>query len=104
MRCNHHVRYDENNPRCIADANEQPMLHVCKVHSLSFHWYALEWDSCICSEIVFFQIPPAYYAHLAAFHARYYIKGEYSDRGSITGSTAAGAGGTGVRFRALPPS
>ncbi|KAB2623929.1 protein argonaute 5-like [Pyrus ussuriensis x Pyrus communis] len=47
-------------------------------------------------------IPPAYYAHLAAFRARYYIKGEYSDRGSITGSTAAGAGGAGVRFRALP--
>ncbi|KAM1359849.1 hypothetical protein FF2_046103 [Malus domestica] len=45
-------------------------------------------------------VPPAYYAHLAAFHARYYIKGEYPDGGSTTGSTVGGAGD--VRSRALP--
>lgn len=51
--------------------------------------------------LCFHAVPPAYYAHLAAFRARYYIEGEYSDGGSTTGSTAAGVAG-GARFRALP--
>jgi len=38
-------------------------------------------------------VPPAYYAHLAAFRARYYIEGETSDAGS--------SGGT-AEFRPLP--
>jgi eukaryotic translation initiation factor 2C len=27
-------------------------------------------------------VPPAYYAHLAAFRARYYMEDEFSDQGS----------------------
>jgi len=46
-------------------------------------------------------VPPAYYAHLAAFRARYYIEGDGSD----TGSSGGGRGtteGTAVESRALP--
>lgn len=33
-------------------------------------------------------VPHAYHVYLAAFRARYYIEGEYSDSSSTTGSTA----------------
>lgn len=33
-----------------------------------------------------FAVPPAYYAHLAAFRARYYIEDEMSESGSTGGS------------------
>lgn len=36
-------------------------------------------------------MPPAYYAHLAAFRARFYMEPETSDSGSLT-SGAAGRG------------
>lgn len=42
-------------------------------------------------------MPPAYYAHLAAFRARYYIEGDGSDTGS-----SGGGRGTTVESRALP--
>ena len=64
-----------------------------------------------------FAVPPAYYAHLAAFRARFYMDPEASDTGSVTsglgganrsqftGSTAGrtnrAAGGNTVR--PLPP-
>lgn len=37
-------------------------------------------------------VPPAYYAHHAAFRARYYIEGETSDSGSFGSSTQIGSG------------
>lgn len=40
-------------------------------------------------------VPPAYYAHLAAFRARFYMEPETSDSGSMTSGTAAGRGGMG---------
>lgn len=40
-------------------------------------------------------VPPAYYAHLAAFRARFYMEPETSDSGSMTSGTAAGRGGVG---------
>lgn len=42
-------------------------------------------------------VPPAYYAHLAAFRARYYIEDEIS----ATASTGSGGGGA-VLPRVLP--
>lgn len=36
-----------------------------------------------------FAVPPAYYAHLAAFRARYYMEGETSDSGSASGGRTA---------------
>lgn len=40
-------------------------------------------------------MPPAYYAHLAAFRARFYMEPETSDSGSISSGAAAGRGGVG---------
>ena len=36
--------------------------------------------------MLFWQSPPAYYAHLAAFRARYYIEGDTSNVGSSSGT------------------
>lgn len=36
-----------------------------------------------------FAVPPAYYAHLAAYRARYYIEGEYSDADSGSGDRSS---------------
>lgn len=41
-------------------------------------------------------VPPAYYAHLAAFRARFYLEPETSDSGSMTSGAAAGRGGMGI--------
>lgn len=45
---------------------------------------------------VCFAVPPAYYAHLAAFRARYYIEGDSSDSGSTS------SGGGNVEIQRLP--
>ena len=42
-------------------------------------------------------VPPAYYAHLAAFRARFYMEPETSDSESIASGMAAGRGGAGPR-------
>lgn len=44
-------------------------------------------------------MPPAYYAHLAAFRARFYMEPETSDSGSMSSDAAAGRGGGGVGVR-----
>ena len=42
--------------------------------------------ACFSTELITpIAVPPAYYAHLAAFRARYYIEGETSDGGSTGG-------------------
>lgn len=48
---------------------------------------------------IYTAVPPAYYAHLAAFRARYYIEGDTSD-----GASSAGRGGSssGGHFQVLP--
>ncbi|KAI4300385.1 hypothetical protein L6164_033771 [Bauhinia variegata] len=40
-------------------------------------------------------VPPAYYAHLAAFRARYYVEGE----GASESESGTGRGGTGTGTR-----
>jgi len=48
-------------------------------------------------------VPPAYYAHLAAFRARFYMEPETSDSGSMaSGSMARGGGGMGGRNTRAP--
>lgn len=49
-------------------------------------------------------MPPAYYAHLAAFRARFYMEPETSDSGSMTsGAVGRGAGaGPGPRSTRIP--
>ena len=63
-----------------------------RLHELFVHQSNLSWFSCIffCIKfvlLVFVTVPPAYYAHLGAFRARYYIEDDNSDQGSSTGAT-----------------
>ena len=89
---------------------DQLPFQVCKVHSISFHrfdiFYFLLFISfklqLVCAYSYFstesitpIAVPPAYYAHLAAFRARYYIEGETSDGGSTGGENRR-------EFRPLP--
>ncbi|KAJ9188754.1 hypothetical protein P3X46_000119 [Hevea brasiliensis] len=70
----YHVLYDEN--RFTADGLQILTNNLCYTYAR-------------CTRSVSI-VPPAYYAHLAAFRARYYIEGETSDGGSSSGrSTTA---------------
>ncbi|KAF3455136.1 hypothetical protein FNV43_RR05584 [Rhamnella rubrinervis] len=71
----YHVLYDEN--RFTADALQGLTNNLCYTYAR-------------CTRSVSI-VPPAYYAHLAAFRARYYIEGEYSDGGSTRGGGRAEA-------------
>ncbi|KAJ6976393.1 argonaute 1 [Populus alba x Populus x berolinensis] len=51
-------------------------------------------DMCICGGDII--VPPAYYAHLAAFRARFYMEPETSDSESIASGMAGGRGGAGA--------
>ncbi|CAL8999746.1 unnamed protein product [Prunus brigantina] len=83
----YHVLFDEN--RFTADQLQSLTNNLCYTYAR-------------CTRSVSI-VPPAYYAHLAAFRARYYIEGEYSDVASTTaGSTSGGGGGSSVLIRALP--
>ena len=49
-------------------------------------------------------VPPAYYAHLAAFRARFYMEPETSDSGSMTsGAPSSRAGARTVGGRSTRP-
>ncbi|KAI6685242.1 hypothetical protein NL676_031155 [Syzygium grande] len=77
----YHVLLDENN--FSADALQTLTNNLCYTYAR-------------CTRSVSI-VPPAYYAHLAAFRARYYIDGDGSDTGS-----SGGGRGTAVEIRALP--
>ncbi|XP_047310197.1 protein argonaute 1-like [Impatiens glandulifera] len=47
-------------------------------------------------------VPPAYYAHLAAFRARFYMEPETSDSESMSSGVAGGRGGAGQRNTRAP--
>ncbi|RDX94874.1 Protein argonaute 5, partial [Mucuna pruriens] len=66
----YHVLYDENN--FTADELQIFTNNLCYTYAR-------------CTRSVSI-VPPAYYAHLAAFRARYYIEGEISDAGSTSGN------------------
>uniref|UniRef100_A0A0D9W085 Piwi domain-containing protein n=1 Tax=Leersia perrieri TaxID=77586 RepID=A0A0D9W085_9ORYZ len=67
----YHVLYDENH--FTADALQSLTNNLCYTYAR-------------CTRAVSV-VPPAYYAHLAAFRARYYVEGESSDGGSTPGSS-----------------
>ncbi|XP_050281787.1 protein argonaute 5 isoform X2 [Quercus robur] len=75
----YHVLYDENN--FTADLLQGLTNNLCYTYAR-------------CTRSVSI-VPPAYYAHLAAFRARYYIEGETSDGGSTGGENRR-------EFRPLP--
>ncbi|XP_077246982.1 protein argonaute 1A-like [Tasmannia lanceolata] len=72
----YHVLWDENN--FTADGLQSLTNNLCYTYAR-------------CTRSVSI-VPPAYYAHLAAFRARFYMEPETSDSGSLT-SGAAGRGG-----------
>nr|WGH50461.1 argonaute 5 [Nicotiana benthamiana] len=75
----YHVLFDENG--FTADAIQNLTNFLCYTYAR-------------CTRSVSI-VPPAYYAHLAAFRARYYLEGDMSD----TGSTSGGDGGGGRATR-----
>uniref|UniRef100_A0A1J3K2H6 Protein argonaute 1 n=1 Tax=Noccaea caerulescens TaxID=107243 RepID=A0A1J3K2H6_NOCCA len=78
----YHVLWDENN--FTADGLQSLTNNLCYTYAR-------------CTRSVSI-VPPAYYAHLAAFRARFYMEPETSDSGSMaSGSMARGGGGMGGR-------
>ncbi|CAK7327901.1 unnamed protein product [Dovyalis caffra] len=76
----YHVLCDENN--FTADGLQSLTNNLCYTYAR-------------CTRSVSI-VPPAYYAHLAAFRARFYLEPETSDSGSTTSGMAAGRGGVGA--------
>ncbi|KAM0842094.1 hypothetical protein ACQ4PT_058583 [Festuca glaucescens] len=77
----YHVLYDENH--FTADALQSLTNNLCYTYAR-------------CTRAVSV-VPPAYYAHLAAFRARYYVEGDSSDGGSTPGGGVAREGPAEVR-------
>ncbi|XP_022137005.1 protein argonaute 1 isoform X2 [Momordica charantia] len=75
----YHVLWDEN--KFTADGLQTLTNNLCYTYAR-------------CTRSVSI-VPPAYYAHLAAFRARFYMEPETSDSGSISSGAAAGRGGVG---------
>ncbi|GAB4842677.1 argonaute 1B [Ancistrocladus abbreviatus] len=75
----YHVLWDENN--FSADDLQSLTNNLCYTYAR-------------CTRSVSI-VPPAYYAHLAAFRARFYTEPETSDSGSMTSGAAAAAAGRG---------
>ncbi|KAK2980073.1 hypothetical protein RJ640_028802 [Escallonia rubra] len=79
----YHVLYDEN--KFTADAMQMLTNSLCYTYSLPLS--SLKYMSCWTILTILF-VPPAYYAHLAAFRARYYVEGDASETESATGGRA----------------
>ncbi|KAF5730258.1 protein argonaute 1 [Tripterygium wilfordii] len=77
----YHVLWDEN--KFSADELQSLTNNLCYTYAR-------------CTRSVSI-VPPAYYAHLAAFRARFYMEPETSDSGSMTSGAAAGRGAGGPR-------
>ncbi|XP_024023541.1 protein argonaute 1 [Morus notabilis] len=75
----YHVLWDEN--KFTADGLQSLTNNLCYTYAR-------------CTRSVSI-VPPAYYAHLAAFRARFYMEPETSDSGSMTSGAAAARGGMG---------
>ncbi|XP_072959232.1 protein argonaute 1A-like isoform X2 [Typha angustifolia] len=72
----YHVLWDEN--KFTADALQSLTNNLCYTYAR-------------CTRSVSI-VPPAYYAHLAAFRARFYLEPETSDSGSMASGVAVGRG------------
>ncbi|KAL5721684.1 argonaute 1B [Ranunculus cassubicifolius] len=75
----YHVLWDEN--KFTADALQQLTNNLCYTYAR-------------CTRSVSI-VPPAYYAHLAAFRARFYMEPDASDSGSLGSGAVSGRGGPG---------
>ncbi|KAJ9552866.1 hypothetical protein OSB04_016911 [Centaurea solstitialis] len=81
----YHVLWDEN--KFAADALQSLTNNLCYTYAR-------------CTRSVSI-VPPAYYAHLAAFRARFYMEPDTSDSGSMTSGRGMGMG---VRSTRMPMS
>ncbi|CAH8321829.1 unnamed protein product [Eruca vesicaria subsp. sativa] len=77
----YHVLWDENN--CSADGLQSLTNNLCYTYAR-------------CTRSVSI-VPPVYYAHLAAFRARFYVAPGTSDSGSMASGSVARGGGMGGR-------
>ncbi|CAH9052994.1 unnamed protein product [Cuscuta europaea] len=84
----YHVLWDEN--KFSADGLQSLTNNLCYTYAR-------------CTRSVSI-VPPAYYAHLAAFRARFYMDPETSDSGSMTSGAVAGRGGGAGRNTRAPGS
>ncbi|CAA0806620.1 Protein argonaute 10 [Striga hermonthica] len=85
----YHVLWDENN--FTADGIQSLTNNLCYTYA-----------RCTRSVSV---VPPAYYAHLAAFRARFYLEPDVAENGSGNGQSKKGSGrvaGESCGFRPLP--
>ncbi|CAN0891403.1 Protein argonaute 1 [Linum grandiflorum] len=86
----YHVLWDEN--KFTADALQTLTNNLCYTYAR-------------CTRSVSI-VPPAYYAHLAAFRARFYMEPDSSDSGSMTSGAVGGRGtrnpGANAMVRPLP--
>ncbi|CAI9766500.1 unnamed protein product [Fraxinus pennsylvanica] len=82
----YHVLWDEN--KFNADALQSLTNNLCYTYAR-------------CTRSVSI-VPPAYYAHLAAFRARFYMEPETSDSGSMTSGAAGRGAGPGPRSSRFP--
>eukprot|EP00262_Sarcandra_glabra_P017248 TRINITY_DN5837_c0_g3_i1.p1 TRINITY_DN5837_c0_g3~~TRINITY_DN5837_c0_g3_i1.p1 ORF type:complete len:696 (-),score=80.34 TRINITY_DN5837_c0_g3_i1:231-2252(-) len=82
----YHVLWDEND--FTADGLQSLTNNLCYTYAR-------------CTRSVSI-VPPAYYAHLAAFRARFYLDPETSDSGSMASGVAGRPGGGGGRNTRVP--
>ncbi|CAN1265711.1 Protein argonaute 1 [Linum perenne] len=82
----YHVLWDEN--KFTADGLQSLTNNLCYTYAR-------------CTRSVSI-VPPAYYAHLAAFRARFYMEPDTSDSGSMTSGTVDFGRGGPVAVRPLP--
>ncbi|KAK4479261.1 hypothetical protein RD792_014772 [Penstemon davidsonii] len=82
----YHVLWDEN--KFTADGLQSLTNNLCYTYAR-------------CTRSVSI-VPPAYYAHLAAFRARFYMEPDTSDSGSMTSAATGRGAGAGVRSSRIP--
>ncbi|KAM0823434.1 hypothetical protein ACQ4PT_070874 [Festuca glaucescens] len=72
---------------------------LCSVHPLGLHRniFQLSQFHADLALATLVTVPPAYYAHLAAFRARYYMEDEFSDQGSSSATSKMHERSTPVR-------
>ncbi|CAM0944723.1 unnamed protein product [Alopecurus aequalis] len=81
----YHVLWDEN--KFTADGLQTLTNNLCYTYAR-------------CTRSVSI-VPPAYYAHLAAFRARFYMEPDTSDSGSVVSGVTTSRGPTGSRSRTV---
>lgn len=86
--------------RSVSIGDHPPLICVA-FQLLIFFWFVCLFGRNPQNGCFVLTVPPAYYAHLAAFRARFYMEPDNSDTGSMTSGVAAGRGGGGAGGRSM---